>query len=197
MAHIQVPPDVPGIASLMIAYPETAGPLNELAQVLLRGPSTLSQGERELIAARVSAGNACVFCAGSHSAAATELLNGDRKLVDSVMADYTTAKVTPKMKALLAIADKVRKDGRTVLPADIERARKQAATDAEIHHTVLIAAAFSMYNRYVDGLGTLSPKDPAAYVETGKRLATAGYRNAIAARQAQASQVPAGAARRK
>lgn len=175
MPHIEVPPGVPGISSLLMAYPKTAKPLMALAQLLLRGPSTLSEGERELIAARVSSENACVFCAGSHGAAAAELLDGNTALVAQVRSDYRKAAISPKLKALLAIADKVRVDGKRVTDADVKEARDKGATDAEIHHAVLIAAAFSMYNRYVDGLGTLQPPEGPAYVEMGKRLATMGY----------------------
>ncbi len=175
MPYIEVAPGVPGIGSLLRAYPETGKPLMALAQMLLRGPSTLTQGERELIAARVSSENACVFCAGSHSAAAAELLGGNKQLVADVRADYHTAAITPKMKALLAIADKVRLDGKKVRDADVRAARAKSATDLEIHHAVLIAAAFCMYNRYVDGLGTLQPPEGPAYDEMGKRLATQGY----------------------
>jgi uncharacterized peroxidase-related enzyme len=197
MAHIQVPPEVPGIVSLMMAYPKTAVPLNALAEVLLRGPSPLSPGERELIAARTSYGNECYFCQASHSAAASELLNGNMDLVRAVKTDYTKAAVSPKMKALLAISDKVRVDGRKVTPEDIKKARDHGATDPEIHHAVLITAAFCMYNRYVDGLATLTPRDEAAYVASGKLLATVGYANALEAMragpppQAQAKAPPA------
>ena len=76
---------------------------------------------------------------------------------------------------MLAIADKVRRDGKAVQSEDIESARREGATDLEIHDTVLIAAAFSMYNRYVDGLATWAPEDPAAYRESGARLAREGY----------------------
>jgi hypothetical protein len=51
------------------------------------------------------------------------------------------------------------------------------ATDLEIHDTVLIAAAFCMYNRYVDGLATSAPRDPEFYIATGARLAEEGYAN--------------------
>jgi uncharacterized peroxidase-related enzyme len=175
MPYIEVAPGVPGIGSLLRAYPETGKPLMALAQMLLRGPSTLTQGERELIAARVSSENKCVFCAGSHSAAAAELLGGNKQLVADVRADYEKSAVTAKMKALLALADKVRQDGKRVGEADIQAARLEGATDLEIHHAVLIAAAFCMYNRYVDGLGTLQPPEGPAYDEMGKRLATQGY----------------------
>jgi len=149
--------------------------MRELAEVLLRGPNTLSSGEREMIAAFVSSRNDCQFCHNSHRAAAAHHLDGDYELVDAVKRDYETARVSSKLKALLAIAGKVQQDGRSVTTADVDRARGEGATDLEIHDTVLIAAAFSMFNRYVDGLATFTPTDPDAYDEMGRRMAREGY----------------------
>jgi len=175
MAYINVPEGVPGIRSLVMFRPETGKPLYELAQVLLRGESPLSPAERELIAAHVSNRNNCRFCMESHAAAARCLLGDDRQLVDEVLQDPLSEGLTPKMKALLHIAGKVQVLGNQVTPADIEAARTTGANDREIHDTVLIAAAFCMFNRYVDGLGSWAPTDPAAYEEMGQRMAK-GYR---------------------
>jgi uncharacterized peroxidase-related enzyme len=175
LPHINLPDGVVGIRSGFQFRPETAGPLLELAQVLLRGPSTLSSGERELIAAVVSAGNACRFCHASHRAAAAHQLGGGYALVDAVCADHAAADVSPKLKALLDIAAKVRVSGREVTPADVAAARAEGATDVELHDTVLIAAAFSMFNRYVDGLAMVTPTDEEAYDAMGRRMAHHGY----------------------
>ena len=175
MAHIALPEGAPGIIGPLAAYPESAKHLNGLAEVLLRGPSSLTSAEREMIAAYVSAGNECRFCCQSHAAAARVHYGTQHGLVDQVLDDATAAPVSSKMKALLAIADKVRRDGRLVEPGDVERARAEGADDRAIHDTVLIAAAFCMFNRYVDGLGTWAPEDPSAYVESGVRLAEQGY----------------------
>jgi uncharacterized peroxidase-related enzyme len=177
MPHIKLPDGVPGIVGPMIAYPETQKHLSGLAEALLRGPSSLTSAERELIAAYVSSGNECYFCTQSHAAAARAHYGEQRTVVDQVLGDLHAAPVSPKLRALLAIADKVRRDGRLVKDADVERARAEGADDKAIHDTVLIAAAFCMFNRYVDGLGTWAPKDPAAYEETGVRLANQGYVN--------------------
>lgn len=177
MAHIKLPEGVPGIVGPMIEYPETQVHLNGLAEALLRGPSSLTSAERELIATYVSSGNECYFCTQSHAAAARVHFGDQCRVVDQVLADLRTAPVSPKMQALLAIAEKVRRDGRLVEAADVERARAEGADDKAIHDTVLIAAAFCMFNRYVEGLGTWAPKDPAAYVESGQRLAHQGYVN--------------------
>ncbi|MBI3260410.1 MAG: peroxidase-related enzyme, partial [Ignavibacteriae bacterium] len=146
----------------------------ELAQTLLRAPSTLSEAERELIATYVSSRNECVFCTMSHAAAARILFGDASQTVDDVLKNPDTAPVSDKFKALIVIAGKVQKGGRIVTDEDIENARKQGATDMEIHDTVLIAATFSMFNRYVDGLASFTPTSPEEYAEMGKRM-VAGY----------------------
>jgi uncharacterized peroxidase-related enzyme len=175
MPHIPLPEDLPGITSAFAFRPETARPMRELAEVLLRGPHTLTSGERELIAAFVSSRNDCHFCQASHSAAAAHHLGGDYALVEAVTRDFEQAAVTPKLKALLAIAAKVRESGKQVSADDVARARAAGATDLEIHDAVLIAAAFCMFNRYVDGLATLTPTDPDVYDRMGQRMAREGY----------------------
>ena len=149
--------------------------MRELVEILLRGPSTLTSGEREMIATFVSSRNDCNFCRDSHRAAAANHLDGNYDLVDAVRRDFQSAPVSEKLKTLLAIAGKVQQDGKLVAPADIDSARSQGATDLEIHDPVLIAAAFCMFNRYVDGLATVTPSDPAAYDAMGKRMAKEGY----------------------
>ena len=149
--------------------------MRELAEVLLRGPSSLTSGEREMIATLVSDRNDCHFCQASHRAAAAHHLGGDYAIVDAVKRDFQTAPVSAKLKTLMAIAAKVQESGKQVTASDIERARSAGATDIEIHDAVLIAAAFSMFNRYVDGLATFTPRDDAAYDEMGQRMAHEGY----------------------
>jgi len=175
MAHIQVPDGVPGIRSLVMFRPESGQYLYELAQLLLRGESPLTEAERELIAAYVSSRNECVFCMCSHAAAARHLFKDKKQVVDIVLDDYKTAPIGDKLKSLLNIAGKVQKNGKEVLPSDVQEARKQGANDREIHDTVLIAATFSMFNRYVDGLASFTPTDPKAYEEMGARLGEKGY----------------------
>ncbi|HUK44352.1 MAG TPA: peroxidase-related enzyme [Gaiellaceae bacterium] len=175
MPHIDLPEGVPGIRSGFAFRPETAQPMCELAEVLLRGENTLTRGERELIAAYVSNLNECVFCQSSHSAFAAAQLDGGMPLVEQVKRDPDRAEISPKLRALLAIAAKVKVDGRSVTSDDMEAARGQGATDVEIHDTVLIAAAFCMFNRYVDGLATMTPTDPGAYEEMARRIVDRGY----------------------
>lgn len=175
MAHINVPEGVPGIRSLVMFRPETGKPLYDLVQVLLRGESPLSEAERELIAAYVSYLNDCMFCMSSHAAAARCLYGQDKNIVDDVLKDMKRAGISDKMKTLLNIAGKVQILGRKVKENDVEEARKQGANDREIHDAVLIAASFCMFNRYVDGLASLTPADPEDYAEMGIRMAEKGY----------------------
>jgi uncharacterized peroxidase-related enzyme len=159
----------------MAFRPETSEPLNELVEVLLRAPNTLTPGERELIATYVSSQNDCYYCQTVHGAIAAAQLDDDEDLVLQVKRDFRQAAISDKLKALLIIAGKVQKGGKHVKSEDIERAREQGATDLEIHDTVLIAAAFCMYNRYVDGLATFAPRDPDFYRERGHKVAAEGY----------------------
>jgi uncharacterized peroxidase-related enzyme len=175
MPHIPLGNDEPGILSLFEYRPETARPLCELAEVLLRGPSTLSRGERELIASYVSSLNECSFCTDSHAAFAAAQLPDGMGLVDGVRADPDGAPISEKLRALLRIAAAVQRGGRNVRDQDIAEAREAGATDVEIHDTVLIAAAFCMFNRYVDGLATTVPDDPAGYKEVAEVIVSMGY----------------------
>jgi uncharacterized peroxidase-related enzyme len=175
MPHIALPEGLPGITSGFAFRPETAKPMRELAHVLLHGPSTLTPGERELIATYVSSQNDCYFCQTSHGAAAAAHLGKDAGLVEQIKRDFLQSPISDKLKALLVIAGQVQQGGKQVTSENVEDARKRGATDLEIHDTVLIAAAFSMYNRYVDGLGTWQPKDPELYLSMGEQLAAHGY----------------------
>ena len=182
MAHIDLGIDEkqsPGIIGLMQYRPETAKPLNELAEVLLRAAHSLPAGERELIAAYVSGRNECNFCCASHSAFAAAQLDEGHALVDQVRADLDTAPISAKLRALLRIAGAVQVSGRDVTTELVADARAKGATDLEIHDTVLIAAAFCMFNRYVDGLGTFAPEGRDAYAESVRRIVERGYGSAI------------------
>lgn len=174
MAHIELEEGVPGIRSLVLFRPETGKHLYELAQVLLRGESPLSEADRELIAAYTSHRNNCMFCRNSHAAAARCLYGDEKNLVDDVLKDLQQSAVSNKLEALLNIAGKVQILGKEVSPEDIAAAREQGASDREIHDTVLIAASFSMFNRYVDGLATLTPTEDSVYEEMGRHMAK-GY----------------------
>jgi uncharacterized peroxidase-related enzyme len=181
MAHIQLPiaeelgREFPGILGPMTFRPETAAPLNQLVNILLRGESTLSRGEREMIATHVSWRNDCFFCQTIHGAVAAAQLEHNEALVQKVKTDWQNAEISPKLKTLLNIAGKVQLGGKNVTAEDITAARDEGATDLEIHDTVLIAAVFCMCNRYVDGLGTWAPQAPGIYRQRAAQIVEHGY----------------------
>ncbi|MEO6130663.1 MAG: carboxymuconolactone decarboxylase family protein [Saprospiraceae bacterium] len=175
MPHIDLRSDLYGITSLLDYRKEAAVPLCELTQLLLRGESTLKESERELIAAYVSYLNECAFCTSAHSSAACLLPGGNKSFIASMNMEPDKMEVGHKIKSLLKIAAKVQEGGLNVTEEDAEAARYHGASDMEIHDTVLIAALFCMYNRYVDGLATKKPEDPSFYEALGKRITMRGY----------------------
>lgn len=176
MPHINLPTEFPGIRSLFMFRPETATPLNALVQTLLHNPHpTLSAGERELIATYVSSLNTCKYCTNIHGAIAQHQLGNNAEVVQQVLAEPESAPISNKLKALLKIAAKIQAGGKNATTADVEQARNEGATDIEIHDTVLIAAAFCMFNRYVDGLATWQPDEKDLYDQMGQQRAREGY----------------------
>lgn len=173
MSIVPLPPGIPGIRAPLAAYPDTAGPLMALAQSVLRGPSSLTQGDRELLAVAVSAENRCVFCSLSHAATARVLLGEQAEWVDAVLAGGLPG--NPKLAALIALARSVARSVQGANEELVAAARLVGASDRDLHDTILVAAAFSLYNRYVDGLGAPVPEDEASYALMGDRLARSGY----------------------
>ncbi len=179
MPHINVDENLPGIRQLMAFSPETAEPMGKLANLMLRSNEGLSMAEREMIAAHVSYLNDCFYCQQSHGAIAVCYLNGDENLVEQVKKDFQHADISDKLKALLIIAGSVQKGGMYVTKDEIEKAKQLGATDKNIHDTVLIAALFCMFNRYVDGLASNTPTDLSSYPLRAKQIAEKGYGNYI------------------
>lgn len=177
MAHIKLDNDLPGIRGLMAFRPETSAPLNLFAEVLLRADNPLTRGERELIGTYVSYLNDCFFCHNAHAGIVQHYLSCSTDDIDRVMKDPQSSDLSDKMKALLAIAASVQRGGKAVTEEQVVTARQAGASDLEIHDTVLIAAAFCMFNRYVDGLGTWAPRDRDFYVQRGPQRAAEGYAN--------------------
>src|SRR5246127_4178914 len=140
MPHIKLQDGLQGIRGPMAFRPETAKPLNELAEALLHAPNSLPQADRELIATYVSSLNDCFFCQTVHGSIAAACLDGNEDIVRQVKRDFMNAAISEKLKALLVIAGKVQRDGKLVTAQDIAAAREQGATDTEIHDAVLIAA---------------------------------------------------------
>ena len=175
-------PDVPGIGAAMRLTPNLGLHLRGLADELLVHDfpgATLRRDERELLATAVSAANDCFFCMDSHGAFATALLErGDATervpLVDVVKTGSSDG-LDPKMQALLRIARTVRRDPLQLTSENVAAAHDAGASDADVQLAVLIAAAFSMYNRMVDGFRARTPGDPAAYRERATEIAERGY----------------------
>jgi uncharacterized peroxidase-related enzyme len=174
MPYIPLESHLPGITGLLEYRKDSGQPIRELTQILMRGDSTLTEAERELIATVVSTGNQCTFCSTAHTAAA-DFLIGENETSKKVKQDIATAPVSNKMKALLTIASLTRESGKSVTAEAIEKAKAEGATDIEIHDTVLIAALFCLYNRYVDGLATALPADSNYYNVLAERLVNHGY----------------------
>jgi len=175
MPYIPLEEHLPGITGLLEYRKDSAEPIRKLTQLLLRGPSTLTEAERELLATVVSHNNECRFCTTAHTAAADALL-GECETTEKVKQDIESAPVSEKMKALLTIAKQVQQSGKNVTDESVLRAKQAGATDLEIHDTVLIAALFCLYNRYVDGLSTVAPDDPDFYKGLADRLVNHGYK---------------------
>src|SRR5580700_4911180 len=110
-----------------------------------------------------------------YGAAAAHYLGGNEALIQEIKHNFEASPVSNKLKSLFAIAGKVQKGAKEVTSEDIQRARQEGASDMEIHDTVLIAAAFCMYNRYVDGLATWAPTDLDGFRERAAKVARDGY----------------------
>lgn len=172
MPRIKLKEELSGIIALFDFNQKTARILGELAEELLRGESTLLPWERELIAAHVSYTNGCNFCFNSHAAAVNAFV-GNNEITEAMIEGADHAAISLKLKSLLELAQGVTEFEDT---ADaVEEAKNHGATDEEIHTTVLIAAAFCMFNRYVDGLATESSENTEDYIEIGENLAKNGY----------------------
>jgi uncharacterized peroxidase-related enzyme len=164
---------LPGIISLLFYKSSTGKALSNLAHSLLKGPSPLTSSERETIATYVSRLNECEFCSRSHGAALSWYPDSNSEKLE---ADDELASFDPRMRALLRIAGKVQVSGKEVMNEDIQIALNAGCSEEEIHDTVLIAAAFCMYNRYVDGLRTSLPESENEYTKMGHRLFRKGYK---------------------
>ena len=179
MAWIDLQNDLPGIRGPMIYRPDTGAILNDLAEALLHDENnSLSRGDREMIGAYVSSENDCYFCQNVHGAMAQHYYQSDMAFIDGIKKDFQRADISEKLKSLLTIAGSVQIGGKYVTEEQIENAKRNGATDREIHDTVLIAAAFCMFNRYVDGLNTWAPQDRQVYVERAVMRAREGYSQA-------------------
>ena len=174
MAHVTLNSDLPGITGLLNTWPLPGEPIRDLTQYILRGENSLSEGERELIASMVCVGNSCQFCSNAHIAAAARYI-GSKETVNAILQQPFGGEVDNRIAHLLEISGAVGISGSLVTESMIESAKQAGATDLEIHDTIMIAALFSFYNRYVDGLATDLPENESYYEMLADRLTTSGY----------------------
>lgn len=167
--------DLPGIFGLLYYRPEMTQPLVSFTQTLLRGASPISIAEREIIASHVSALNDCFFCYACHGATAAAILDTEIDLIDEIKDQFPTYEISRKFKSLLDVAGLIQQGGSPIDNEAIEVAKRHGATDIEIHDTVLLSAAFCMFNRYVEGLGAPYSRIKEDYIGMGKKLASDGY----------------------
>jgi uncharacterized peroxidase-related enzyme len=175
-------PDAPGILTALRLTPALGVHLRGLADELLVNEfagATLQRAEREMIATAVSAGNDCFYCMDSHGAFATALLERSGSLdlvpVVDVLKGKGTAGLDAKMCALLLIAETVRREPRDLSAGDVAAAKAAGASDADVQLAILIAGAFSMYNRFVEGFRAATPPTPEAYRARAGEIAEHGY----------------------
>jgi len=175
-------PDVPGILTALRLTPALGVHLRGLADELLVDDfegATISRAQREMLATAVSAANDCFYCMDSHGAFASALLERSEAaelvpLVDEIKHGSSEG-FDPKMQALLHIARTVRREPLDLTAADVAAARDTGASDQDVQLAVLIAAAFSMYNRIVEGFRARTAPTPEAYRARADEIAEHGY----------------------
>jgi uncharacterized peroxidase-related enzyme len=175
-------PEAPGILTAIRLTPGLGVHLRGLADELLVHDfpgATISRAEREMLATAVSAGNDCFYCMDSHGAFATAVLESvgltERAPLIDVLKNGASDGFDPKMQALLNISRTVRGSGLDLSADDVQAALDAGASDADVQLAVLIAAAFSMYNRMVDGFRAQTPPSAEAYRARAAEIAAHGY----------------------
>ncbi len=152
-------------------YPGTARPLLDYHQMLLRGPSPITVAQRELIAAYVSALNACDYCHGVHAATAAAFGVAE-DLVTDLLADVDTAPVDEPMKPVLRLVRTLTLDPSRVREADVAAVYAAGWDERAVHDAVSVCALFNFMNRLVEGLGITATPD--YYRTSSARLAGKG-----------------------
>jgi uncharacterized peroxidase-related enzyme len=175
-------PDVPGILAAIRLTPGLGIHLRGLADELLVNDfpgATIERHEREMLATATSAANDCFYCMDSHGAFATALIerSGSLDLVPLIdeIKRGSSAGLDPKMQALVHISRTVRRQPLDLTAADVDAAQAAGASDADVQLAILIAAAFSMYNRMVDGFRAKTPPTAEAYRSRAGEIAEHGY----------------------
>lgn len=160
------------LLDLFKAFPATNEPLIQFHEVLLRGPSPFTEGERELIAAYVSGLNHCRYCHGVHVAAA-ELLGASKSAILSALDDIDSSPIDEKMKPVLRYARKLTQQPNGLTQEDADAIFAVGWSEEALYHTVAVTALFNFMNRLVEGMGI--ELDPSYVKPASERLAKGGY----------------------
>jgi uncharacterized peroxidase-related enzyme len=172
MTHLPSLPEDAKLLDVFRAYPDTARPLIDYHQALMRGESPLSEAQRELIAAYVSGVNACDYCHGIHQTTAQAFGVGE-DLLTALLADLETANIDEPMRTLLRYVVKLTTDPAKVTPTDAQHVLAAGWDERALHDAVSVCALFNFMNRFVNGLGITAAPDYADL--SGNRLAEGGY----------------------
>jgi uncharacterized peroxidase-related enzyme len=169
---------IPQILHLFAYKPEKTDHLARFTQEVMRGPSPLLPGQRELIAALTSKLNQCLFWIGSHAAVAAELL-GDKDLVQSVLTNVDTAPLSDKDRSLYSFIRKMVDDSTSIGQDDVDRVLLAGWSDEALYDAITVCSLFQFYNNWIDATG-VADMPVMAYEMSGKRLATVGYASNVA-----------------
>lgn len=172
MTHLPSLPESATLLDVFRAHPETAGPLLDLHEAVMRAPSPLTVAERELLAAYVSGLNACTYCYGVHSVTAARF-GIDPETLTRLLHDVDSADVDDRMRPLLRYVGKLTTSPSRITPADAQCVFDAGWDERALHDVVAVGSLFNLMNRYVDGLGVTADEDYLSV--SGRRLAEGGY----------------------
>jgi uncharacterized peroxidase-related enzyme len=165
-------PENAALIDVFRAYPDTAGPLLDYHEALLRGPSPLSVLERELIAAYVSGLNSCHYCHGVHAATA-RAFGVDEDALIALLDDVDGAPIDERMKPLLRYVAKLTLTPSRMTESDAASVFRAGWDEKALHDAVSVCALFNFMNRLVEGLGIQAT--PEYFADSARRLAGGGY----------------------
>lgn len=176
MVHLPSMPKNASLLDVFRMFPETNEPLIAFHEVLLRGPSPFTEGERELVAAYVSGLNGCRYCHGVHTATA-ERLGIEPGAIASLLNGDDTAAIPDRMRPVLNVAKKLTQSANGVTQRDVDAVFAAGWNETAFYHLVAVAALFNYMNRLVEGLGI--ELNPGYAQAAARRLADRGYRPLI------------------
>lgn len=145
-------------------------------EAVLRQPSPLSAGERELIAAYVSALNSCQYCYGVHEQTAREF-GLSPNVLDALMADVESAPVDAKLRPILRYVRKLTLSPSRLVRADADAVFSAGWSEQALHDAICVTCLFNFMNRLLDGHGVTG--NTALYEDRGQALQREGYRGLL------------------